>query len=135
MPVFLLTPGPVRWKLSVLLRSLTVTTAGPGSADFGFKEIVRFGPTLPLNETGVSAPRVEGAGPVPAGASAARRVRARPGRGVAPRPRRGPVLLVRFLPGAGRVGSRRLLVWVDGGGRFVPLAIEIEVACFGTLSA
>src|SRR5262249_55250048 len=46
MPVFLLTPGPVRWRLSFLLRSLIVSTALPAFADF-VNEILAPGPTSP----------------------------------------------------------------------------------------
>src|SRR5262245_54735807 len=44
-PVFLFTPGPVRWKLSFALRSRTVTVVRP---DFALLRIVIFapGPTL-----------------------------------------------------------------------------------------
>ena len=46
-PVFLFTPGPTRWKLSVsraVVDGDDVT--GPGEGDFGFTEIDLRGPTL-----------------------------------------------------------------------------------------
>ena len=51
-PVFLFTPGPIRWKLSALVGSVTVILYFPATSDLTalapfFSEIVFFGPTLP----------------------------------------------------------------------------------------
>src|SRR5205814_2287973 len=53
-PVFLFTPGPLRWKLSAFVRSDTVSLYFPATSDLTalapfFSEIALPGPTLPLS--------------------------------------------------------------------------------------
>ena len=55
-PVLTFTPGPLRWKLSFTLRSVTVIVAGPGSVGLGFSEIVFFGPTAAAAVVGGTFP-------------------------------------------------------------------------------
>ena len=61
-PVFLFTPGPLRWKLSAFVRSETTSLYFPATSDLTalapfFSEIAFFGPTLPVSFVGAGGGR------------------------------------------------------------------------------